>query len=74
MQEAYFQLSRRSFVGAAGVGGFLLSVHELVGAKPGTALNTAALAHPAPHTHLKASQAWSGAPGKARYQIGRAHV
>jgi CO/xanthine dehydrogenase Mo-binding subunit len=69
MQEAYFQLSRRSFVGAAGAGGFLLSVHELVGAKPGTALNNAALAHPAPHAHLKASQAWSGAPGKARYRI-----
>ncbi len=69
MQEGYFQLSRRSFVGVAGTSGLLLSVHELSIAKPTTLLHPAALAHPAPHAHLKAAPGWSGSPGQARYRI-----
>jgi CO/xanthine dehydrogenase Mo-binding subunit len=69
MQEAYFRLSRRSFVGLAGAGGLMLSVHELAGAKPTTPLHPAALTHPALHAHLKPAPGWSGAPGKARYRI-----
>ncbi|NJS36176.1 MAG: molybdopterin-dependent oxidoreductase [Brachymonas sp.] len=71
MQEAYFTLSRRSFVGAAGAAGVavLLSRYDLAHAKPPTALHPAAAKHPAPHAHLKAAPGWSGAPGKARYRI-----
>jgi CO/xanthine dehydrogenase Mo-binding subunit len=68
MQEGYFKLNRRSFVGAA-TSGLAFSWHELALAKPKTPLHPAALAHPAEHAHLKAAPGWSGAPGKARYRI-----
>ena len=69
MQEGYFKLSRRAFVGAASASGLALSWHELALAKPPTPLHPSGLAHPAQHAHLKAAPGWSGAPGKARYRI-----
>jgi CO/xanthine dehydrogenase Mo-binding subunit len=68
----YFHLSRRSFVGGAGVGGMTILFHELAQAiKPPTALNTAALPHPE-HVaaHLRQpTPGWSGPAGQARYRI-----
>ncbi|MBS7807237.1 molybdopterin cofactor-binding domain-containing protein [Variovorax sp. PCZ-1] len=70
MQESYFQLSRRAFLGAAGAGGVSALYHELADAKPGTSPVATSLPQPDhPHLHAKAAPGWSGAPGKARYRI-----
>lgn len=69
MQESYFQLSRRAFLGAAGVG-VSVFYHGLATAKPGTPPLAASMAQPEhPHLHAKAAPGWSGVPGKARYRI-----
>lgn len=70
MQESYFQLSRRGFLGAAGAGGMSVIYNELALAKPGTPLFAASLPHPHhPKLHPNPSPNWSGAPGKARFRI-----
>ena len=68
METSYFNLSRRSFLGAA-ASGVAFSWYELALAKPTTPLLPAALAHPPQLAHLKAAPGWSGTPGKARYRI-----
>jgi CO/xanthine dehydrogenase Mo-binding subunit len=69
MQESYFQLSRRVFLGAAGAGVSVL-YHDLAQAKPGTPPVATSLPQPDhTHAHAAGASAWSGAPGKARYRI-----
>jgi CO/xanthine dehydrogenase Mo-binding subunit len=70
MQERYFRLSRRGFVGALGAGGMTVFYHELALAKPGTPALVASLPH-AEHATLQtgSTPGWSGAPGQARYRI-----
>ncbi len=70
MQDNYFQLSRRGFIGAMGSGGVTLLYHDLALAKPGTAAVAAGLPHPE-HAKLQTASTpgWSGAPGQARYRI-----
>ncbi len=70
MQESYFQLSRRGFIGAVGAGGITVLYHELALAKPGTPPLAASLPHPAhPRLHASPPPGWSGVPGQARYRI-----
>ncbi len=70
MQEIYFQLNRRAFLGAAGAGGVSVLYHDLAAAKPGTAPLAAHLPQADhPQMHAKAAPGWSAAPGKARYRI-----
>jgi CO/xanthine dehydrogenase Mo-binding subunit len=68
MQESYFQLSRRGFIGAVGAGGITVLYHELaLASKPSVALLQAGVAHPQV-TPLQADSGWSGGPGVAKYR------
>jgi CO/xanthine dehydrogenase Mo-binding subunit len=70
MQESYFQLSRRGFVGAA-AGSIAVLYHDLALAiKPGIPAVAAGLPQPAhPKLHASAAPGWSAGPGKARYRF-----
>ncbi len=70
MQESYFQLSRRGFIGAAGAGGVSVLYHDLAQAsKPAVAPLAAAQAHLGESAPQASAPGWSGAPGQARYRI-----
>lgn len=69
MHDGYFQLSRRGFLGVAGVGGASVLYHDLVAAKPGTAPLAAAQAHLGEPAQQINAPGWSGPPGQARYRI-----